>query len=281
MTGPSEKFAIVIPARLASTRLPEKLLLKAAGKSVLQHTYEAASRSQLATEVIVAVDDPRLAAEVDRFGGQALLTSPACQSGSDRLAEVAEQRPDIDIFINVQGDEPETDVLAIDRMAATLLSDSTADMATVARPIRDLETLQDPSRVKIAIGSPSGAEGLVTEARAGEGSDAGGFLIGPALYFSRSVIPHVRDGVTERVLDADPPVFWHHLGLYAYRRDFLRWFASQPPSPLEMLERLEQLRALEGGKKILVARVEHATPGIDTLEDFRAFVARLGAAEGE
>lgn len=278
MTGPSEKFAIVIPARLASTRLPEKLLLQAGGKSILQHTYEAASRSSLASEVIVAVDDPRLAAEVDRFGGTALLTSPACQSGSDRLAEVAQQRPDIGIFINVQGDEPETDALAIDRMAAVLLSDPSADMATVARPIRDLETLQDPSRVKIAIGSPAGR--LVSERRAGEGSDAGAFLIGPALYFSRSVIPYVREGISESILAANPPVFWHHLGLYAYRREFLLWFASQPPSPLEKLERLEQLRALEGGKRILVARVEHATPGIDTLEDFRAFVARLGAGDG-
>lgn len=250
---------VVIPARLASTRLPEKLLLRAGGKSVLQHTYEAAGRSLIAGAVLVAVDDPRLAAEVDSFGGNAILTSPQCESGTDRLAEVARGLPDIDVFVNVQGDEPEIDPTAIDLVAQTLLEHPDADIATIARPIRDLETLNDPSRVKIAMGADSHGRGR------------------RALYFSRSVIPHVRGGVSEQVLAAEPPVFWHHLGLYAYRRSFLEWFASQAPSPLEQLERLEQLRALEAGKRIVVARVNAATPGIDTLEDFRAFVARVEA----
>ncbi len=248
---------IVSPARLASTRLPEKLLLQAGGKSVLQHTYESAQRATCADQVIVAVDDPRLAAEVDRFGGQARLTSPACESGTDRLAEIASQMPDVEIFVNVQGDEPEIDPAAIDLVTTTLIENPDADIATVARPIRDLETLADPSRVKIALGL------------------AGAHDCGTALYFSRSVIPHVRGGVTESILAAEPPVFWHHLGLYAYRRSCLEWFASQPPSPLEKLERLEQLRALEAGKRIVVARVDQATPGIDTLDDFRAFVKRV------
>ncbi len=256
------KTIIVIPARLASTRLPEKLLLRAGGKSVLQHTYEAASKCLVSSGVVVAVDDPKLATEVASFGGVAVMTSPRCESGTDRLAEVAGNMPDIEVFINVQGDEPEIDPEAINLVARTLLDHPAADIATIARPIRDRETLNDPSRVKIAIANDGDGAG---------GSGAGGH----ALYFSRSVIPHVRDGVSDAVLSAEPPVFWHHIGLYAYRRSFLEWFATQSPSPLERLERLEQLRALEAGKRIIVARVDAATPGIDTLEDFRAFAARV------
>ena len=185
------------------------------------------------------------------------MTSPDCESGTDRLAEVATSLPEFEVFINVQGDEPEIDPEAIDLVARTLLDHPDADIATIARPIRDRETLNDPSRVKIAMGN--------------DGDGVGG----RALYFSRSVIPHVRDGVSDEVLSAEPPVFWHHIGLYAYRRSFLEWFSTQPPSPLERLERLEQLRALEAGKRIIVARVDAATPGIDTLEDFRAFAARV------
>ncbi len=257
MTPRLANCMIVIPARLGSTRLAEKLLLQAGGKSVLQHTYEAAQRNQVAQRMIVAVDDPRLAAEVDRFGGSALLTSPTCESGTDRLAEVAEQFPEVEIFINVQGDEPEIDPLVIDLVANTLIENPDADVATVARPIRDRDTLADPSRVKIALGNYQDS----AAAR--------------ALYFSRSVIPHVRAGISEETLAAEPPVYWHHLGLYAYRSSFLRWFASQPPSRLEQFERLEQLRALEAGKHIVVARVDHAIAGIDTLEDFREFVQRV------
>jgi 3-deoxy-manno-octulosonate cytidylyltransferase (CMP-KDO synthetase) len=253
----STQTIIVIPARLASTRLPEKLLRRAGGKSVLQHTFEAAKRSRVSSGVVVAVDDPKLASEVERFDGVVIMTSPLCQSGTDRLAEVAAKMPEIDVFINVQGDEPEIDPRAIDLVAQTLLDHPEADIATIARPIRDRETLNDPSRVKIAL--------------ANDGERAGG----RALYFSRSVIPYVRDGVTDELLSAEPPVFWHHLGLYAYRRSFLAWFATQTPSPLEQFERLEQLRALEAGKRIVVARVDSATPGIDTLEDFLAFTARV------
>ncbi len=258
---------IVIPARLASTRLPEKLLLRAGGKSILQHTYEAAGKCLVSSRVVVAVDDPKLAAEVTRFGGVSIMTSTSCESGTDRLAEVAASMPDIEVFINVQGDEPEIDPQAIDLVARTLAEHPDADIATIARPIRDRETLNDPSRVKIAMG----IDECGTLSNGAVGNGAGG----RALYFSRSVIPHVRDGVSDHVLSAEPPVFWHHIGLYAYRRSFLEWFATQSPSPLERLERLEQLRALEAGKRIVVARVDAATPGIDTLEDFQAFTARL------
>ena len=242
---------IVLPARLASTRLSEKLLRKAGGKTILQHTYEAASRSSLADGIVVAVDDPKIAAEVDSFGGCWIMTSADCASGTDRLAEVASAIPDASVFINVQADEPEIDPQAIDCVAQTLLQDECADMATVGTPIRNMELLNDPACVKI----------LMTEV---EGQ-------GRAVYFSRASLPFVREGIQQTHLDAEPPIFWHHIGLYAYRRDFLAWFASQPPSQLEQIEKLEQLRAIEAGKRIVVARVNSATPGIDTLEDFKRF----------
>ena len=243
---------IVIPARLASTRLPEKLLLRAAGKSVLQHTYEAASRAACAERVIVAVDDPRLAVEVDEFGGNALMTDPGHASGTDRVAEVAGTMPTADVLINVQGDEPEIDPAAIDLVAGLLQRHPDAAMATVATPIRDEARLADPGCVKVVIGAED-----------------------RAIYFSRAAVPHVRGGVTPVLLATEPPVFWHHIGLYAYRREFLAWFAQQPPGRLEEAEKLEQLRALEAGRQIVVGRLESATSGIDTLEDFEAFRSRI------
>lgn len=245
---------VVIPARLASSRLPEKLLLRAGDKSVLQHTYEAALRASRPRGVTVAVDDPRLAHEVDTFGGHALMTRPDCQSGTDRIAEVAARLPDVDVLVNVQGDEPEIDPAAIDLVAQLLEEDPTAEMATIASPIRQAEQLTDPSCVKVVLGAA-----------------------GRAIYFSRSPVPHVREGLGEVTLQAEPPLFWHHLGLYAYRPRFLAWFAAQPPGLLEMAERLEQLRAVEAGKPIVVGRVEGAFPGIDTLADFEAFRRRVEA----
>lgn len=254
----NSRVQIVIPARLASTRLPQKLLRRAGGKSILQHTFEAASRSSAADAVIVAVDHKRLAEEVESFGGRWIMTSPQCASGTDRIAEVAAAMPEVDLLINVQGDEPEIDPGTIDRVAAALVADPQAEMATAAAPIRSKQPLNDPSCVKIVIADPSGA---------GQG--------GQAIYFSRSSVPHVRDGVTSDQLNAEPPMFWHHIGLYAYRRDFLTWFASQPASRLETVEKLEQLRAIEAGKRIVVARVASAPLGIDTEDDFQSFQARL------
>ncbi len=248
----SHRCQIVIPARLASTRLAEKLLLRAGGKSVLQHTFEAASRANVAAGVVIAVDDPRLSREIDSFGGKWIMTSPDCASGTDRIAEVARAMPDVDLFLNVQGDEPEIAPAAIDLVAGALIENPGADMATAGTPIRDFAVLEDPSCVKIVLASD-----------------------GSAIYFSRAAIPHSRDPITPELLTAEPPHFWHHIGLYAYRRDFLEWFSLQPASPLEKLERLEQLRAIEAGKRIVVARVESATPGIDTREDFLAFEKRV------
>ena len=247
---------IVLPARLASTRLPEKLLQRVAGKSVIQHTYEAASRAQCASEgVIVAVDHQRIADEVESFGGRWLMTPPDCPSGTDRVAFVARQFPQIDVFVNVQSDEPEIDPAAIDAVAAALADDETADMATAGTPIKDPDALADPSIVKIVMAgfspgiAPPGtvsdnvsdvpASAVQTEAETGQGR---------AIYFSRACVPFDRDGDPKTRLFANPAVYWHHLGLYAYRNRFLSWFAGSPPSILEQIEKLEQLRAIEAGK---------------------------------
>ena len=253
------KCQIVIPARLASTRLPEKLLRKAGGKSILQHTYEAACRSTVADGVVVAVDDPRLAEEVESFGGRHIMTSVDCASGTDRIAEVAGSMPEVDVFVNVQGDEPEICPSVVDSVAKLLIEDSEADMATAGTPIRSLTSLGDPSCVKIVMAN----------------NEPGTSGQGRAVYFSRAAVPCLRDGDVDESLIREPPIFWHHIGLYAYRREFLSWFAGQPPSVLEQTEKLEQLRAIEAGKKILVTRIESATPGIDTQEDLEAFIARL------
>lgn len=242
---------IVIPARLASTRLPEKLLRVAGDKTILQHTHDAACCAKLADGVVVAVDHERLAAEVERFGGRAVLTSEGCASGTDRIAEVAAGLPQTEIFINVQGDEPELAPAVIDLVTQTLLDDPAADIATVATPIRDPAVLADPNCVKVVLGADC-----------------------QALYFSRAAIPHCRDGLRPDHFTAQSPLYWHHLGVYAYRREFLAWFASAPPGRLEQLEKLEQLRALEQGKRIIVAAVDAAVPGIDTQADLEAFVAR-------
>ncbi len=244
---------LVIPARLASTRLPEKLLRRVGGKSVLQHTYEAACAATITDEVVLAVDHDRLADEVSSFGGRWIMTQADCPSGTDRIAEVADTIDDAQVFINVQGDEPEIDPAIIDSVGQLLLDHPEADVATAAVPIRNLTQLDDPNCVKIAMAAEQGR----------------------AVYFSRAGIPFRRDGIDEHTLKAEPPLHWHHLGLYAYRREFLRWFSTQPPSRLEQTEKLEQLRAIEAGKTILVARATTATPGIDTEQDLQAFAQRL------
>ena len=252
------KCLVVIPARLASTRLSEKLLLRVGDKSILQHTYEAAQRAAIADGVVVAVDDPRLASEVESFGGQARMTSPECQSGTDRIAEIALLHEDVDVFINVQGDEPEIAPETISKVGHALATSASADIATASCPIRSAEQVEDPNCVKV-VTTPDGR----------------------ALLFSRSPIPYARDGMTPALLETVPAVYSMHLGIYAYRRDFLLWFTAQPPSRLEQTERLEQLRALEAGKTIVVTTVNEATPGIDTLEDFHAFEERYRNRGGE
>ncbi len=189
------------------------------------------------------------------------MTRADCASGTDRIAEVARTTGDVDIFVNVQADEPEIDPNVIDLVAARLIDDDTADMATAGTPIRSEQLLNDPSCVKIVM-----AWETDSKSRAGKGR---------AVYFSRATVPFVRDGVRQCHFNTEPPLFWHHIGLYAYRRDFLEWFAEAPPGALEQAEKLEQLRAIEAGKRIVVERVESATPGIDTEADLDAFTKRL------
>jgi 3-deoxy-manno-octulosonate cytidylyltransferase (CMP-KDO synthetase) len=243
------RSVIVIPARLASTRLPEKLLLRETGKSVLQHTHQAAQAARLPSQIIVAVDHVRLFDEVESFGGHAMMTDPNAASGTDRIAEVARQ-VDADIFVNVQGDEPEIAGEAIDQLIQLLSADPTASVATLATPIRTRANLEDPACVKVVFGTN-----------------------GQALYFSRSVIPHPREW-NDAMLDANPPLFHQHLGIYAYRREFLLNLGQLAASNLETTEKLEQLRFLQNGYKIQVGVVQHATRGIDTLADYQAFVRR-------
>lgn len=243
------RSAIIIPARYASTRLPGKPLLRATGKYLIEHVYEQASRSLAATEVIVATDDSRIVAAVESFGGRVALTRKDHASGTDRVAEVARDL-DVDVIVNVQGDEPFIDPRLIDLLPSLLAQDAHAQMATLAIPLPSLEAYRNPNVVK------------VTRDRRGR-----------ALTFSRSPLPHVRDGEPE-LPSGD---FLQHLGIYAYRREALLQIAAMPPSPLEMLEKLEQLRVLEAGWAIQVGVVSHAGRGVDTPDDYDRFVAEWRA----
>lgn len=240
----------IIPARLASTRLPRKLLLDKTGKPLIQYVWETAVSCRALDEVIVATDSTEIAAVVRGFGGRAELTGEFA-SGTDRVADVVRRCcPQAEIVVNLQGDEPELDASVITTLVDTIASGG--EMATVATPLLSAAAIRDPSCVKV-----------VTDVN------------GRALYFSRHPIPFSRDAAPEDVLrDGAPSPWLLHVGLYAYRRDFLLQLTALPPSPLEELERLEQLRALQAGASIAVAIVAHAAAGIDTPADYDAFVTR-------
>lgn len=244
------RSTIVIPARLASTRLPRKLLLRETGKSVLQHTYEAASQASRPSGICVAADCEEIAAEVRAFGGNVKLTDPACASGTDRVAEIARALKEVDVLVNVQGDEPEISVAAIDLAVQLLELHPEAVMSTLATPLRTKEQLFDPSCVKVVFDR-----------------------VGRAIYFSRAPIPYPRNW-DDSLLTVEPPLFHQHIGLYAYRREFLLKLATLPRAPLEQVENLEQLRVLHAGHTILVGVIDEPTIGIDTPADYEAFVSR-------
>jgi 3-deoxy-manno-octulosonate cytidylyltransferase (CMP-KDO synthetase) len=277
---------IVIPARLASSRLPRKLLLCETGKRLIQHTYEAAKQARLPQGVCVAADCEEIASAVRGFGGHVFLTSPQCASGTDRIAEVAPQLGQVDILVNVQGDEPELSGQAIDLVVELLQRHPEAPMATLATPIRSREKLHDPACVKVVMAPIGKAESRRQKAEEtslkGAPTDFGtpqsAYRLPPtayrALYFSRAPIPHAREWHDD-LLAVNPPHFFQHLGLYAYRRDFLLQLARLPRTPLEQLENLEQLRVLENGHEILVGIVDEPTIGIDTPADYAAFVRRF------
>ncbi len=248
-----------IPARLQSTRLPRKMLLSETGQPLIQHTWEAASGARVlqspnGPNLVVATDSFEISAAVHRFGGLVEMTGDH-PSGTDRIAEVVRRSfEDVDIIVNIQGDEPEMDPRAIDLVVDVLAKNPSAQMSTLCTPITDAKVLAEPSCVKAVIAAD-----------------------GRALYFSRSPVPFARDRNVDELLAAESP--WRlHLGIYAYRRDFLLRVTSQPMSPLEQLEKLEQLRALEMGAVIQVGEVAHRSVGIDTPEDYARFVARRKAA---
>lgn len=248
-------FVVAIPARYAASRLPGKPLRLLGGKPLVWHVAQRALAAG-AREVWVAADDPRIIEAVQGEGVRVAMTSPEHASGTDRLAECADiagWRED-DIVVNLQGDEPFAPAGGI-RAVAGLLARSGCEMATLAAPITDRETLFDPNAVKV-----------VADAHE------------RALYFSRAPIPWDRDAFAQAG-DAMPAGEWlRHIGIYAYRAGFLRRFAQMPPGQLEQLEKLEQLRVLEAGFRIAVAATpESFPPGVDTPEDLARAEAHLAS----
>jgi 3-deoxy-manno-octulosonate cytidylyltransferase (CMP-KDO synthetase) len=235
----------IIPARMGSTRFPGKMLARETGKPLIQHVWEAVRRATSLSRVVVATDDPRISEAVRAFGGEAVMTDAAHPNGTSRLAQASlllGLAPDT-LVANVQGDEPEVEPAAIDK-AVTLCRVSGAEVATVASPFMPGEDPANPNIVKV-VRRPDGR----------------------ALYFSRSLVPFDRAGSGAAPLK--------HVGLYVYRHSFLKTYATLAPTPLEQAEMLEQLRVLEHGYSIAVALHPCTTQGIDTPEQYRAFVERV------
>jgi len=244
------RILAVIPARYASTRLPGKPLLSDTGRTLIEHVVIAAQKSRKLSRIVVATDDLRIHDAVVAFGGEAVMTNPNHESGTDRVAEAArllDFKVSNDIVINLQGDEPEITAEAIETLIDVMLKRPEAVMATLGTPIHDESVYQDPACVKVV-------------------KDDGGY----ALYFSRSPIPYHRDG---KPGDGHPWGFLH-LGVYAYRARFLQQVATMPTADLETAERLEQLRVMENGHRIALGIVTDHAPGIDTPEDYARFVER-------
>jgi len=232
------KVIVVIPSRYASTRLPGKPLVPLAGKPMVQHVYERAKRAQTVHRVLVATDDQRIVDAVTAFGGEARITRADHRTGTERIAEVAVHEPG-DVFVNVQGDEPLIDPVAIDTAVGALLEEPQAQISTVATPIRHAGDIMDPNVVKTVLDFDSNA-----------------------LYFSRAPIPWIRD--TQQKVHVK---YWKHLGLYVFQREALLEYPTLPQGELEKIEQLEQLRWLENGWKIRVAEVAHDAVSVDVPED--------------
>ena len=262
-SSPPTQALIVIPARLASQRLPGKMLLAQTGRTLIEHTWRAASAATRAAEVVVATDSPEIAAAVAAFGGRAVMTSPTAPSGTARIVEALPHLPHADIIVNVQGDEPELAASSIDAAIDLLRACPAAQVATLVTPLRSRDDLHDPSAVK-AVLTPwqEGSQAVVGAWR--------------ALYFSRAAVPAAREW-HDSLLTTTPPLYWQHVGLYAYRRGVLEGWQSLPQSRLADLESLEQLRCIEAGLPIVAGAINHAARGIDTPKDYAAFVARMAA----
>jgi len=240
------KVIAVIPARFSSTRFAGKVLAKDTGKFLIQHTYERACLAKLPEKVIIAADDEKVAAAAQTFGAECVLTSPDHQSGTDRIAEAVADM-DVEIIVNLQGDEPEIDPANIDYLAKMLMDNPDCPMATLAAEFQNAEQVSDPNIVKVIIGCNN-----------------------KAIYFSRSPIPYDR----EKSGVGNVKQYLRHIGIYAYRKKFLLEITALPQTPLEKIEKLEQLRAIENGYSILVGKVKHTCDGIDTPEQYAEFVKR-------
>lgn len=243
----------IIPARFASSRLMGKPLADIGGKPMVQHTYNSAKKSKLLDKVIIAVDDEKVFQVVKSFGAEAYMTPKDCASGSDRIAFVAEQIPDAEIIVNIQGDEPFIKGKMIDQAIEPLWIDKKVNLSTLARRITNVEEMKSPAVVKVVF-------------------DYHNY----AMYFSRSPIPFVRDARTnlEKVQSAD---IFKHIGLYVYRRESLLKFTTLKPTDLEQIEKLEQLRFLENGFKMKIVVTEYDSLSVDTPRDLelaRRFLER-------
>lgn len=236
---------VVLPARFGSTRFPGKVLQLLRGKPVVWWCYEAARKARVGP-VLVATEDARVAAAVRRLGGEAVLTPASCRSGTDRVHAAVRRRRG-DIVVNVQADEPLIEAGTIRKAVAALRRDPGAAIGTAAAPVADMARVSDPNTVKV-----------VCDRR------------GRALYFTRCAVPYLRNRP-----GGDGPTHWQHIGLYAFRRQALERFVKLPPGRLEVLESLEQLRAMENGMAIAVAKVPRATIGVDTPEDLARVEAML------
>ena len=230
------KSICVIPARYSSTRLPGKPLKDICGKPMICRVYERAKLAKSVAEVIVATDDKRIFDAVEKNSGQAIMTRADHKTGTDRLAEVAEKFPDVEVIVNVQGDEPLIEPTLIDELIDEFVKDKNLQMATVATELTDADEMKNPNNVKVVIDKNN-----------------------DALYFSRSLIPYPRNVGKSKV--------FKHIGIYAYRRNFLLDYAKMTSTPLEQSESLEQLRALENGFKIRVIKSSCRFIGVDTAED--------------
>lgn len=243
----------VIPARYSSTRFQGKVLADILGKPMLQHVWERARQAHLLDDLIIACDDERVAKAAQGFGAKVVLTSKGHISGTDRICEIVNPM-DVKVVVNIQGDEPLIHPTMIDSVARVLLDDKTLSVATIMKAIDEPEIINDPNVVKVVI-------------------DKNNF----ALYFSRSAIPHHAQNSEIKL-----PVYFKHIGIYGYTKDFLFTYKNLPVSYLEKVERLEQLRILEEGFRIKVIETKYDTIGVDTPEDLekvKEYLKTAGSAE--
>jgi 3-deoxy-manno-octulosonate cytidylyltransferase (CMP-KDO synthetase) len=242
MSALATRTVAIIPARYGSTRLPGKPLLEIGGKPMIQHVVERAGQAMLVERVLVATDDQRIVDAVHGFGGEAVMTSPDCRSGTDRIAEVVRSLSGVDIVVNVQGDEPLIPPTMIDAAVKPLWEDPLILVGTLVRRIARTEELNDPAVPKVALDRN-----------------------GRCLFFTRSPIPHGRDIPQEAWLDHH--TYYRHIGIYVFRRSFLLRYALLEQTPLERAEQLEQLRILEHGYSIHAAVTEEESMAVDTPAD--------------